>query len=554
MKKLLYIFIVSFCLISCSKDLTEYYDRADQLEAANQTQAQVNKELEAANQQLKQQALRLQATLDSLAKAIEKQSTPPVLVAMAFSAAENPILTEDLICEISGSGTIECWLPQYSGSKELIPRFSFLGTEITINGVKATSGSTKYDFSSPVKLEVKSGGKTVEYQVYVYNYTGLPIMRIDTEGGQEIVSKTVYLNAHMSLTEDLVTRGPGETVEANLQIKGRGNSSWAQPKKSYRLKFDEKISLFGEHKDKSWVLIANYSDKSMLRNFITYYMGKTSSLEWTPGSHFVELVMNGHFCGTYLLCEKIKVSNHRVAVGDDGFLLEMDRRADQDSSNVFITPVYAPYMIIKEPEVTYGDANYQYIARYIAEAEQVLFSDNFKDSNEGWQKYLDMDSFVDWYLIHEIAKNADCLFNFSTYMHLKRGEKLKMGPLWDFDIAYGNVKENNTEYLSFISTDGLIVSWSQWLTRLMQDPVFLSKVRQRYSVFYNHKKDYISVLNDYANYLRHSAAENEKKWGTFYHYTYKNSDIWGTYQNEVQSLKLWLDSRMDWLKNNFKRR
>ena len=97
MRKLLYMIIASFCLVACSKDLTEYYDRADQLEAANQEQTQKNKELEAANEQLKQQALRLQATLDSLAKAIEKQSTPPVLVAMAFSAAENPILTEDLI-------------------------------------------------------------------------------------------------------------------------------------------------------------------------------------------------------------------------------------------------------------------------------------------------------------------------------------------------------------------------------------------------------------------------------------------------------------------------
>jgi len=170
MKKFLYIIFAGFCLFSCSKqDLTEYYDRANQLEAANQSQTQANKEIEAANQKLKQQALRLQTTLDSLAKALESQSVPPVLVAMAFSAAENPQLTEDLMCEISGSGTIECWLPQYSGSKELIPRFSFLGSEVTINGVKATSGASKYDFSSSVKLEVKSGDKTIEYQVYVYN-------------------------------------------------------------------------------------------------------------------------------------------------------------------------------------------------------------------------------------------------------------------------------------------------------------------------------------------------------------------------------------------------
>ena len=467
MKKVLYIIIAGFCLFSCSKqDLTEYYDRANQLEAANQSQTQANKELEDANQKLKQQALRLQTTLDSLAKALENQSVPPVFVAMAFSAAENPSLTEDLMCEISGSGTIECWLPQYSGSKELIPRFSFLGTELTINGVKATSGTSKYDFSSPVKLEVKSGNKTIEYQVYVYNYTGLPIMRIDTEGGKEIESKTVYLNAHMSLTEDLITRGPGETIEADLQIKGRGNSTWGQPKKPYRLKFNEKVALLGEHKDKSWVLIANYPDKSMIRNDLALTMGKRSALDWTPNGHFVELILNGQYNGTYYLCEKIKVSNHRVAVGDDGFIIEVDERAAGDSSCVYFYAPHINYSIeIKEPEgVSFGDENYNYIANFIQMADDALFSSNFTDPQEGWQKYMDIDSFVDWYLIHEMSKNEDSMFHFSTYMNLQRGGKLKMGPIWDFDIAFGNVKENGS---TAMLPEGFMLDWSLWYQRLM---------------------------------------------------------------------------------------
>ena len=504
MKRFLYITIAVLGLVSCSKDLTEFYDRADQIEAANNAQTQTNKELEAANAALKQEALRLQARLDSFANAYKNLPQATMLVAMAFSAAENPSLTEDLECTISSNGTIECWLPQLSGSKELIPRFSFLGTEVTINDQKATSGSSKYDFSTPVKLTVKGVDKTVEYMVYVYTYTGLPIMYIDTEGAAPIKSKTVYLNAHMRLVEDAVTRSPGEVTEADLQIKGRGNSTWGQPKKPYRLKFNEKIRFFGEHKDKSWVLLANYSDKSMIRNDLALTMGKRSNLDWTPGGHFVELILAPHI-------------NYSIE--------------------------------IKEPEdVSFGDANYNYITNFLKMADDALFSENFTDPNEGWQKYMDIDSFVDWYIIHEISKNEDSMFHFSTYMNLQRGGKLKMGPIWDFDIAFGNVKESGT---TAMLPQGFLLEWSLWYQRLMQDPAFLSRLRHRFTYFYNHKEDFLTYINNDAQYLKYAAQENQKRWGTFYHYTYKQYDIWGSYQNEVQNLKEWLNTRMEWMRRAY---
>ena len=290
----------------------------------------------------------------------------------------------------------------------------------------------------------------------------------------------------------------------------------------------------------------------MLRNAVSYYMGKISNLEWTPGAHFVELVMNGSYHGTYLLAEKIKISNHRVAVGDDGFILECNNYADQNEGAVYFTTNHINSKIeIKEPDVVYNDANYTYAANYMKTVEAALFSSDFKNPDKGWQKYLDVESFVDWYVIHEISKNIDCMFNFSTYMSLKRGGKLRMGPIWDFDIAYGNLKQKDDNYLQWVFPEGNLLSASEWYARLMTDPVFVAKVKERFAYFYSHRNDILSFLNEHASYLRYSIVENENRWGTLYHYTFKNFDIWGAYWNEVQDLKEWINKRMDWMKADY---
>ena len=547
MKKLFFPVLLLLCLASCSEDLTEYFTRADEIQAEIDRQQRENEELEKEIQRRKEAGQRLQAKLDSLVNAYNNGPVRTGLVAMAFAAVENPMLKENLQCEISEyEGLIECWIPNLVDSKELIPRFSFRGSEVKINGEKASSGSQKYDFTSPVTLTVTGSDKTVTYTVYVHAYTGLPVMRINTAGGVAITSKDYYVNAHMTLTEDVLTRSPGEVVEADLQIKGRGNSTWRQVKKPYRLKFNEKIALLGEHKDKSWVLLANYSDKSMVRNHLAFALGKMSDLDWTPSSHFVELYLNGQYNGTYQLCEKIKVSNHRVAVGDDGFILEVTGKAYEEEDARYFKLATIRYPInIKEPEVEYGDANYIYAASFMGNIENALFT----GSANLWERYIDLDSFVDWYIIHEISKNEDSMFHYSCYMNFTRGGKLKMGPIWDFDIAFGNVKEesNTTAMLP----QGLMLDWSQWYTRLMDNPVFIKRLKERYDYFYSHKSEIMSFINQDAHYLRHAAQENNNKWGTFYHYTYKQYDIWGSYENEIQSLKDWLDRRMEWMKGYF---
>ena len=155
MKRILYSALLLLCLSSCSEDLSEYFTRADEQEARNKEQEARNKELEYRNKKLREEALRLQARLDSLANVYNQTPARSGLVAMAFSAAENPILKEDLHCEVSEyEGLVECWIPTLVDSKELTPRFSFKGSEVRINGESVASGSKKFDFTAPVTLTV----------------------------------------------------------------------------------------------------------------------------------------------------------------------------------------------------------------------------------------------------------------------------------------------------------------------------------------------------------------------------------------------------------------
>ena len=566
MKKTLFLFLMTFCIVSCSEDLSDYYARLDERQAANEALKKKNDDLSNANDALAKHNAdiaamnaRLKLEGDELInkllslEASTRQVAEPKLLSIEFVAADNSQqLKNNITCEIVGDSIIDCWLPSIMKNKYLIPRFTFDGTLVTIDEKEAESGVSMFDFTKPVVLTVHTSAKSVSYKMYVHAYTGLPLLYIDIAGKQEVTSKDYYLDATLRLVEDVKTRAAGDVVSAPVHIKGRGNSSWTQPKKPYRLKFDEKIALLGEHKDKSWVLVANYSDKSMLRNSLSYYMGKVSNLEWTPSSHFVELFINGKHQGTYLLCEKVKVAKHRVNVGDDGFLLECNRWADQEDGNVyFYTPNLTPAIVVKEPDVVAGDANFEYVRNYMLTAEQVLFSANFADPNVGWQKYMDMDSFVDWYLIHEMSKNVDCMFNFSTYLNLPRGGKLRMGPIWDFDIAYGNIKQSDSGYLKWVFPSGNLLSVTKWYSRLMKDPAFVAKLKERFNYFYSHKNEFLTYLNESAQYLRYSVEENEAKWGTLYHYTFKNYNIWGSYFNEVQDLKEWLNARLDWMKEDY---
>lgn len=467
------------------------------------------------------------------------------LLSFSIMANDNPMqITADVKGEIIGDSVVDCWVPNIMSDKLLIPKAEFVGESVKFDDVPATIGSSQHDFKKPVKMTITNGSKSKDYTIYVHSYTGLPVMWIETEGRQDITSKEEYLRASFKLVEDVKTRAAGDVIEDSVSIKGRGNSTWGMPKKPYRLKFDKKQSVFGEPKDKSWVLLANYADKTMLRTTVAFYMGYISNLDYTPKAHFAELMLNGRYNGTYLFCDKLKISKERVNVGNDGYLLEIDGRATSEDVS-FRSPHISQPIVIKEPDtIITDDDKFNYIKDYVNKADEVLYSDNFTDIDEGWQKYIDMDSFVDWFLINEITKNGDAIGYSSCYMNMKKGEKIKMGPLWDFDISLGN-------YDTITLVEGFWVKYAGWINRMFDDPAFVIRVKERFDYFYSKRDDIMREINANAMYHKYAVQENENRWHTFYTYTWPNYDIWGSYNNEVQSMKEWLNARFEWLKGEF---
>lgn len=469
------------------------------------------------------------------------------LRSFSFMADDNPMqLTTDVKAEIIGDSVVDCWVPNIMSDKKLTSRIEFTGESIMFDGIPVIIGSTIYDFKKPVKMTIVNGAKSKDYTIYVHSYTGLPIMWIETEGRKDITSREKYLQASFKLMEDVKTRAAGSIVEDSVNIKGRGHSTWDMPKKPYSLKLHKKLSLLNEPENKSWVLLNNYADKTMIRNVLGLYLGHISKLEYTPKYHYVELILNGRYNGTYLLCEKIKTGENRVNVGKDGFLIELDYKPSSDDVMFYTNHLDSIPFQIKSPDVTIEDENYNYIKAFVLKAEEALYADNFKDANEGWQKYIDIDSFVEYYIIKEIAKDVDGNLRLSTYMNLKRGGKLKIGPIWDFDIAFGNVN-----YLNCSTPDGFQIKNDRWYKRFFEDPAFVAKVKERFSFFYEKRNDIMREINENAVYLKYAAQENDNRWHTFYIYTWPNYDIWGSYNNEVQFLKEWLYARFEWLKGEF---
>lgn len=384
-------------------------------------------------------------------------------------------------------------------------------------------------------------------------HSGLPVAIINTPNNQDITSKEEYVeNTLISVFQTDVI---DEFCEL-ASMKGRGNSTWAAPKKPYAIKFDKKKSFFSLPEDKSWVLLANYYDKTLLRNDLAYYMGREmSTFSWTPSFIQVDLMLNGQYKGLYQLGEKVKISKKRVNIGDSGILMEIDNRAltEEDARYFGVDHVEQP-INIKDPDVEYNDDNYIYARDFVQLADAVLFSDTYTDPVNGWQKYMDIDSFVEWYIFNELSKNVDaCSFFSSCYMNLKRGdgEKLKMGPLWDYDLAFGGYAFNNATQAHANNPEGFsLKTHTQWYTRLFTDPVFVAAVKTRFNYYYNNRQQIYDHLDATANKVKTKIYEENKLWGRLCNTSALETEVQSAYQEEVNNLKAWIETRFEWLSIN----
>lgn len=411
------------------------------------------------------------------------------------------------------------------------------------------SGST-----NPVQITV-DGPKTITAEFYnIDNFTGLPIVYVDT-GGAAIDSKEDYVEGTVSING-------GDSFESltdvEMKIKGRGNSTWWQGgvwnKWPYQIKFGDKTEVLGMPKDKKWVLLAEISDVSLIRNKIVREIANSGNFDYVPQAEYVELFLNNEHAGTYLIGQKVEESENRVNIGDNGYLVEIDTDANGriDPEDVYFKSSQSNFWSennvfnIKEPELDYDSDKFNTIKDLVDNFEKALFGDNFKDPELGYRAYIDLDSFIDWYIVNEISKNQDAASYSSIYFNYIPSGKIKMGPIWDFDLAFGNVNYSTAEF----STGFWIKSGSPWYKRMFEDDYFTNLVKERYNFFYENLDQFNSKVDDFELYISKSQKKNFE---LFPGLLDPNVELWpvparfDSHHGYVDYLKTWIRDRMEWL-------
>ncbi len=467
----------------------------------------------------------------------------PIMLDFEFLTANNPGLEKDIIMSVDGD--------RISGRSEtnvsvgnLIASFTSTGHSVFVSEVPQQSSISANDHRKILKYTVAGfDNQEISYDVDITQFTGLPIVYVTTEGLAPIQSKEDYVNGVVTIDGG---RDYQSLFNLEMKIRGRGNSTWfIHPKKPYQMKLSDKSEFLGMPLDKKWLFLAEYSDKTMLRNTIAFEMGKLSTLDYTPQGRFAEVFLNNEYTGTYNITQKVEEGDNRVVLGDNGYLLEIDQLDRLDPDDVYFET--DEFLInIKEPSIDADSDEHLYIRSHIIEFEEVLFSPNFADASLGYQKYIDVPSFIDWFLISEITKNVDSKDFSSIFLNHTPGGKIKMGPLWDFDLSFGNVDYSDSRYYQ-----GFWVKEHAWYERLFEDSFFVKKVKERFEYYINNKNHIISLIDQRADRLRLAQEMNNNKWETIGTYVWPNPVVFDTYQAEVDHLKSWYLNRMDWLQTAF---
>ena len=377
---------------------------------------------------------------------------------------------------------------------------------------------------------------------------------------------------------------PFNHYNGKVGIETRGASSAGFPKKSFDIELwdvngnDIDSSLCGMPKENDWVLSAQYSDKTLMRGMLTFYLYRMMGW-YAPRFKPVELILNGEYLGVYILFEKVKRDNDRVNIsklqvtdiyGDEltgGYILKLDKNSG--SSDPGWNSPYLPWPSGDSIYINYyyPDGNLitiqqkDYIRKYVDSFETALNGVNFMDTTVGYAKYANMNSCVDAFLIQEFSKSIDA-YRKSFYLYKdkrSKGGKIVMAPIWDYDLSYGNV-----DFCDGMNVSGWQYNFNYlcggdywlnpfWFERMNQDTFFIKKTRCRWeelraNLFTENSIDH--WIDSVANFLGESQDWNFTIWPVMGSYVWPNYYIGQNYLEEVDTLKWWIHERMNWMDQN----
>lgn len=404
------------------------------------------------------------------------------------------------------------------------------------DGTKVENGQgATINLSSP-KTIYTEGEHSSTYIIRCY-YSGLPIVEITTPDSVPVTSKESWIeNSIINIIN------PDGTIDHSCEfsIKGRGNGTWSagNTKKGYSLKLGKKNEILGMPAHKRWVLLPNVHDRSLIRNAIGFEISRCLGLDWTPRGRFVELVFNGNYRGNYYLCEQIRIDNDRVDISDlgdngdnltGGYILELDNHYDEEFKFKSTTKSL-PYMF-KDPN-TVTSEQFTYIKEYIDDLEESLY-DNNRFENNDYLNYIDIESFVNWWIATEVTQNQEPNHPSSCYMHKDQQSKIKMGLVWDFDVYTFNTKYR---------LDTLAIKNALYYDKLFESSVFVSLLKKRWNEIKPVLQSHIpSYINDVVLLIRPSADLNFMRWPTRFY-----RDFSASYDGTPYNDYSWFDSYEDY--------
>ncbi len=427
----------------------------------------------------------------------------------------------------------------------------------------------------------------------VLDSTRLPIVIINTSGGTIVnepkIPATMGIIANDNGSYNHTT-DPFNDYDGNIGIELRGSSSQALfDKKNYGIELwtgveqDTSASLLGLPAEEDWVLHGPYSDKSLMRNVLTFELWSRTG--WY-GSRFryIELIINNGYKGVYVLMEKIKRDKNRVDIskltetennGDDltgGYIVKLDKFDGTNSGEGWASP-YDPPRKTKDDQVIFFQFEYPknknitseqraYIESYVTEFENALSGSDFRNPITGYKAFIDEESFIDFAIINELNRNVDG-YRLSTFLYKdkdSKGGELTLGPIWDFNLAWGNANYCDGSSISGWAWDfNNICDQDFWLIpfwwkRLMADPEFVTNMQNRWTELREgpFADDAIhTYIDSVALILEEPQRRNFQRWNVLGKYIWPNNFVGDTYADEIDYLKDWITDRAAWLDENF---
>lgn len=472
-------------------------------------------------------------------------------------SATRPVDNVAEVLTVGRDSVIGC-IP-YLHDFKLKPTFAVSdGTTVKIDGMEQTSGVSEVDFSKPVLYTLSNGEETRMFTVVVTN-SGLPVVVLTQSGGGSESWEEAGINVRSKDADWVETDkmavykadGSVDMEEAFCGIRLRGNSTQKFPKKPFAIKLVDKAPVLGMPKHKRWVLLANWMDRTMLRNAVALEVAhRTDSayindgIGWSPRGTSVEVVMDGRHVGNYYFCEQIKIDGDRVDITDCyedvenptpetcGYLLEFDDAMDE--VNNFRTSRGIPCMF--KDEVPANSEFFNYVKNKVEGIENSLNAENYEEA----YKNLDINSVIDYFFIQELTFNDEYKHPKSVYMYIDGPGKLTAGPVWDFDwqtfVLYDKVQAMNSKYggtYNCRNTNEWLYGKSKlaekpwwpgsdydyvndqpymWYPLLFKDANFRAKVQERWAVIYPQLLNVVAKIDEFAALNKVSEQFNYAMW------------------------------------------